>query len=55
MKAWSIIAERLNALPCMRAKLKEPLTASDCCQILIAMEQLKNELDRINKQGISNG
>lgn len=43
MTEVQLIADRLNALPCLRGKLREPIDASDCVQILIAISQVKEE------------
>jgi hypothetical protein len=53
MKAWSIIAERLNVLPCMRAKLNTPIDASDCVQILIAINQVQQESIKKESRGVT--
>lgn len=52
MTVCQLIAERINALPCMRGKLRHAIDASDCVQILIAINQVKEESTEKELRGV---
>jgi hypothetical protein len=46
IQLWELLAKRVNALPLIRAKLREPLTGSDLVQITTLWKNMAVELQQ---------